>query len=133
MWQAGIKCARVDWPLSTLKAKPTHDRKEYLVIFFPRKRNYSWADVRLVRPINEFPQPIAYKAHRVGRKIVKDLTIARRFIMQKLAISMINIIDQLRSKVRLLLSWSLFIYLSICLFVPPPSQVKSPWLTFEHF
>ncbi|KAL2531921.1 Histone-lysine N-methyltransferase SUVR5 [Abeliophyllum distichum] len=94
-WQPGIRCARVDWPLSTLKAKPTHDRKQYLVIFFPRTRNYSWADVQLVRPINEFPQPIAYKTHKVGVKVVKDLTLAHRFIMQKLAVGMLNILDQL--------------------------------------
>ncbi|KAG8384504.1 hypothetical protein BUALT_Bualt04G0124800 [Buddleja alternifolia] len=94
-WQSGIRCARADWPLSTLKAKPTHDRKQYLVIFFPRTRNYSWADVLLVRPINEFPQPIPYKTHKVGAKMVKDLTLARRFIMQKLAVSMLNVLDQL--------------------------------------
>ncbi|KAH6774682.1 hypothetical protein C2S51_013086 [Perilla frutescens var. frutescens] len=94
-WQSGIRCARADWPLSTLKAKPTHDRKQYLVIFFPRTRNYSWADVLLVRPINEFPNPIAYKTHQVGVKMVKDLTLARRFIMQKLAVGMLNILDQL--------------------------------------
>ncbi|PIN21514.1 histone H3 (Lys9) methyltransferase SUV39H1/Clr4, required for transcriptional silencing [Handroanthus impetiginosus] len=94
-WQSGIRCARADWPLSTVKAKPTHDRKQYLVIFFPRTRNYSWADVLLVRPINEFPEPIAYKTHKVGIKMVKDLTLARRFIMQKLAVSMLNILDQL--------------------------------------
>ncbi|CAA2953752.1 histone-lysine N-methyltransferase SUVR5 [Olea europaea subsp. europaea] len=94
-WQPGIKCARVDWPLSTLKAKPTHDRKQYIVIFFPRTRNYSWADVQLVCPISEFPQPIAYKTHKVGAKAVKDLTLAHRFIMQKLAVGMLNILDQL--------------------------------------
>ncbi|CAK9185457.1 unnamed protein product [Ilex paraguariensis] len=97
-WQAGIRCARVDWPLSTLKAKPTHDRKQYLVIFFPRTRNYSWADVLLVRPISDIPQPIAYGTHKVGVKMVKDLTLARRFILQKLSVSMLNIIDQLRSE-----------------------------------
>ncbi|XP_047960217.1 histone-lysine N-methyltransferase SUVR5-like isoform X1 [Salvia hispanica] len=94
-WQSGIRCARADWPLSTLKAKPTHDRKQYLVIFFPHTRNYSWADVQLVRPIDEFPHPIAYKTHQVGIKMVKDLTLARRFIMQKLAVGMLNILDQL--------------------------------------
>ncbi|KAH7846567.1 hypothetical protein Vadar_015622 [Vaccinium darrowii] len=97
-WQAGIKCARADWPLPTLKAKPTHDRKKYLVIFFPRTRNYSWADVLLVRPIHEFPDPIAYRSHKVGVKMVQDLTLARRFIMQKLAVGMLNIIDQLHTK-----------------------------------
>ncbi|KAL6526228.1 hypothetical protein OROMI_029868 [Orobanche minor] len=94
-WQSGIRCARADWPLSTLKAKPTHDRKQYLVIFFPRTRNYSWADVLLVRPINEFPEPIAYKTHKIGVDMVEDLSLARRFITQKLAVSMLNILDQL--------------------------------------
>ncbi|XP_047310684.1 histone-lysine N-methyltransferase SUVR5 [Impatiens glandulifera] len=97
-WQAGIKCARADWPLPTLKAKPTHDRKEYIVIFFPRKKHYSWADVLLVRPIDQFPEPIAHRTHKVGLKIVKDLTVARRFIMQKLARNMLDIIDELHMK-----------------------------------
>ncbi|KAL3525757.1 hypothetical protein ACH5RR_014129 [Cinchona calisaya] len=97
-WQAGIRCARADWPLSTLKAKPTHDRKKYLVIFFPRTRNYSWADELLVRPINEFPVPIVYKTHKVGVKMVKDLTLAHRFVMQKLAVGMLSILDQLHSE-----------------------------------
>ncbi|RDX66736.1 Histone-lysine N-methyltransferase SUVR5, partial [Mucuna pruriens] len=94
-WQAGIKCARADWPLSTLKAKPTHDRKKYFVIFFPHTRNYSWADMLLVRSIDEFPQPIVYETHQAGLKTVKDLTVARRFIMQKLAIGVLSIVDQL--------------------------------------
>ncbi|KAK9012183.1 hypothetical protein V6N11_040252 [Hibiscus sabdariffa] len=93
-WQAGIRCARADWPLSTLKAKPTHDRKQYFVIFFPHTRNYSWADMLLVRSISEFPQPIAYRSHKVGLKMVRDLTVARRYIQQKLAVAMLNIIDQ---------------------------------------
>ncbi|KAK7250849.1 hypothetical protein RIF29_33575 [Crotalaria pallida] len=95
MWQVGIRCSRADWPLSTLKAKPTHDRKKYFVIFFPKTRNYSWADTLLVRSINEFPQPIAYKTHKAGLKMVKDLTVPRRFIMQKLAVGMLNIVDEL--------------------------------------
>lgn len=93
-WQVGIRCARADWPLSTLKAKPTHDRKKYFVIFFPHTRNYSWADMLLVRSINELPEPIAYRTHKIGLKMVKDLTVARRYIMQKLAVGMLNIIDQ---------------------------------------
>ncbi|KAL8251134.1 hypothetical protein R6Q59_034827 [Mikania micrantha] len=97
-WQAGIRCARSDWPLSTVRAKPTHDRKQYLVIFFPRKRNYSWADVLLLRPINEHPEPIAYRSHNVAVKVVKDLTVARRYIMQKIAVSLINTIEQLNSE-----------------------------------
>ncbi|XP_022132629.1 histone-lysine N-methyltransferase SUVR5 isoform X2 [Momordica charantia] len=93
-WQAGIRCARADWPLSTLKAKPTHDRKKYFVVFFPHTRNYSWADALLVRSIEEFPQPIAYKSHKAGLKLVEDVKVARRFIMKKLAVGMLNIIDQ---------------------------------------
>lgn len=50
--------------------------------------------MQLVRPINEFPHPIAYKTHQVGLKLVQDLTVARRFIMQKLAVGMLNIVDQ---------------------------------------
>ncbi|XP_015949609.1 histone-lysine N-methyltransferase SUVR5-like [Arachis duranensis] len=94
-WQAGIRCARADWPLSTLRAKPTHDRKKYFVMFFPHTKNYSWADTLLVQSINEFPQPIAHKTHKAGLKMVKDLTVARRFIMQKLTIDMLNVVDQL--------------------------------------
>ncbi|XP_027345403.1 histone-lysine N-methyltransferase SUVR5-like [Abrus precatorius] len=94
-WQAAIKCARADWPLSTLKAKPTHHQKKYFVIFFPHTMNYSWADMLLVRSINEFPQAIAYETHQAGLKMVKDLTIARRFVMQKLAIGVLTIVDQL--------------------------------------
>ncbi|KAL5557205.1 hypothetical protein UlMin_039441 [Ulmus minor] len=97
-WQAGIRCARADWPLSTLKAKPTHDRKKYFVIFFPHTRNYSWADMLLVRSITEFPEPIAYKTHLIGLKMVKDLTVARRFIMQKLAVGMLNVVDQFHTE-----------------------------------
>ncbi|KAJ6353152.1 hypothetical protein OIU76_002208 [Salix suchowensis] len=93
-WQAGIRCARADCPLSTLRAKPTHDRKQYFVIFFPHTRNYSWADMLLVQPINGFPEPIAYKTHKIGLKMVKDLSVARRFIMKKLAAAMLNIVDQ---------------------------------------
>ncbi|XP_039053405.1 histone-lysine N-methyltransferase SUVR5-like isoform X2 [Hibiscus syriacus] len=48
----------------------------------------------LVRSINEFPEPIAYRTHNVGLKMVRDLTVARRYIQQKLAVSMLNIIDQ---------------------------------------
>lgn len=112
-WQSGIRCARADWPLSTLKAKPTHDRKQYLVIFFPRTRNYSWADVQLVRGINEFPNPIPYKTHQDGIKMVSDLTLARRFVMQKLAVGMLNLLDQLNREVCFgVLSCVPFVYMS---------------------
>lgn len=99
MWQAGIKCARADWPLSSLKAKPTHDRKKYFLIFFPQKRNYSWADMLLVRSISEFPEPLAYKTHSFGLKMVEDLTVAHRFIMRKLALGMLNILEQFNNEV----------------------------------
>lgn len=32
--------------------------------------------------------------------MVKDLTVARRFIMQKLAVGMLNIVDQFHTEVR---------------------------------
>ncbi|KMT08530.1 hypothetical protein BVRB_6g138130 isoform A [Beta vulgaris subsp. vulgaris] len=94
-WQAGIKCERADWPLATVKAKPTHDRKSYIVIFFPHKKHYSWADTLLVCAIDELPQPIAHRSHRVGVQLVEDLTVARRFIMKKIVIGVLNIVDQL--------------------------------------
>ncbi|KAK4791272.1 hypothetical protein SAY86_031685 [Trapa natans] len=93
-WQVGIRCSRADWPLSTVRGKPTHDRKKYFVIFFPHTRNYSWADTLLVRPISDYPHPIAYRTHKSGLKLVRDLTVARRYIMKKVAIGMLNIIDQ---------------------------------------
>lgn len=94
-WQAGIKCERADWPLATVKAKPTHDRKSYIVIFFPHKKNYSWADTLLVCAIDELPQPIVHRSHKVGVQMVEDLTVARRFIMKKIVIGIMNIVDQL--------------------------------------
>ncbi len=42
------------------------------MIFFPHTRNYSWADTLLVRSIEEFPEPIAYRSHKVGLKMVRD-------------------------------------------------------------
>ncbi|XP_042508772.1 histone-lysine N-methyltransferase SUVR5-like isoform X2 [Macadamia integrifolia] len=94
-WQAGIRCARADWPLSTLKAKPTHERKEYSLVFFPLTRNHSWVDTLLVCSIHEFPEPIAHRTRHIGVEMVKDLTIPHHFIMQKLAIAMLNVSDQL--------------------------------------
>uniref|UniRef100_A0A0D9VK21 Histone-lysine N-methyltransferase n=1 Tax=Leersia perrieri TaxID=77586 RepID=A0A0D9VK21_9ORYZ len=97
-WQTGIQCFRVDCPLSTLKAKPTHGRKRYIIVFFPRTRTYSWVDMLLVRPIGECPQPLVNGNHRKWRKLVKDLSVPRRFIMQKLAISMLNFSDELHTE-----------------------------------
>lgn len=53
----------------------------------------------LVRSIDEYPHPIAYKTHKIGLKMVRDLTVARRFIMQKLAVGMLNVVDQFHSEV----------------------------------
>ncbi|XP_077233209.1 histone-lysine N-methyltransferase SUVR5 isoform X2 [Tasmannia lanceolata] len=97
-WQPGIRCSRADWPLSTLKAKPTHGRKKYFVVFFPHTRSHSWADMLLVRPINELPEPLAYGSHYSALELVKDLTTPRRYIMQKLAVAMLNISDQLHTE-----------------------------------
>ncbi|GJM86594.1 hypothetical protein PR202_ga02465 [Eleusine coracana subsp. coracana] len=94
-WQTGIRCCRADCPLPTLKAKPTHDRKSYIVVFFPRTRTYSWVDMLLVLPIEESPLPLVNGTHRKWRKLVKDLSVPRRFIMQKIAISMLNLSDEL--------------------------------------
>lgn len=97
-WQTGFRCPTVDCPLSTLRAKPTHERKKYILIFFPRTRTYSWADMLLVCAINEFPEPLVYGTHRRWRKLVKDLNTPRRYIMQKLAVAMLNISDQLHTE-----------------------------------
>ncbi|XP_047082365.1 histone-lysine N-methyltransferase SUVR5 [Lolium rigidum] len=97
-WQTGIRCCRVDCPLSTLKAKPTIDRKSYIVVFFPRTRTYSWVDMLLVLPIDDNPVPLVNGTHRKWRKLVKDLSVPRRFIMQKLAISMLNVGDELHTE-----------------------------------
>ncbi|KAL6634993.1 hypothetical protein ACP70R_027664 [Stipagrostis hirtigluma subsp. patula] len=94
-WQAGIRCCRVDCPLPTLKAKPTHDRKSYIVVFFPRTRTYSWVDMLLVLPIEQYPLPLVNGTHRKWRNLVKDLSVPRRFVMQKLAIAMLNLSDEL--------------------------------------
>ena len=53
----------------------------------------------LVQPINGFPEPIAYKTHKMGLKMVKDLSVARWFIMKKLAAAMLNIVDQFHYEV----------------------------------
>lgn len=95
-----------------MKAKPTHDRKKYVVVFFPHTRNHSWADVLLVRPINERPLPIAHKTYDVALEMVKDLTIARRFIMQKLAVGMLHIGDQLHIEVYVSFSLAFHIHFS---------------------
>lgn len=90
-----------DWPLSTVKAKPTHGRKKYIVVFFPHSRVHCWADISLVCSINELPEPLAYGTHFSGMEMVKDLTVPRRYIMQKLAVAMLNVSDHLHTSVGL--------------------------------
>ena len=74
----------------------------------------------LVRAIDEIPQPIAYKTHNAGLRMVEDLSVARRFIMQKLAVGMLNIVDQFHTEVcDFMIPFSLskmFIFLSFLLF-----------------
>lgn len=98
MWQTGFQCPRVDCPLQTLRAKPTHERKKYIAVFFPRKRRYNWTDLHLILPISEYPQPLASGTHRKWRKLVEDLTMPRRYIIQKLAVAILNISDQLHTE-----------------------------------
>ncbi|CAA7404109.1 unnamed protein product [Spirodela intermedia] len=97
-WQTGIRCPRADHPLSTLKAKPTHGRKKYVVVFFPNTRTYSWVDTQLIRSIDELPVPLACGTHYTWMAFVKDLTFQRRYVMQKLAVLMLDISDQLHTQ-----------------------------------
>jgi hypothetical protein len=53
----------------------------------------------LVLPIDDNPVPLVNGTHRKWRKLVKDLSVPRRFIMQKLAISMLNVGDELHTEV----------------------------------
>lgn len=59
----------------------------------------------LVLPIEECPLPLVNGTHRKWRKLVKDLNIPRRFIMQKLAILMLNISDDLHIEVGYILTF----------------------------
>jgi hypothetical protein len=83
-----------------VKDKPTNDKQnKCLVIFSPEAGNYSWVEVILVQSIDEFPKPIPYKTYQEGLKMVQDLGIARWFIMQKLAVEMLYMVDQLHLNV----------------------------------
>jgi hypothetical protein len=53
----------------------------------------------LVLPIDESPVPLVNGTHRKWRKLVKDLSVPQRFIMQKLAILMLNVGDELHAEV----------------------------------
>lgn len=57
----------------------------------------------LVRSIDELPEPLVRGSHRRWRKLVKDLTLPHWHIMQKLAVAMLNIGDQLHTEVLLFL------------------------------
>jgi hypothetical protein len=78
----------------------------------------------LVRSIDEIPQPIAYKTHNAGLRMVQDLSVARRFIMQKLAVGMLNIVDQFHTEVRNLMFDSHALMLSFELFFFPVFQLE---------
>ena len=91
-WQAGIRCARADWPLSTLKARPTHDRKQYF--FFLTPGFILGLTCYLSDPLMSSLSLLHIGVIKFGlKKMVRDLTVARRYIMQKLAVGMLNIID----------------------------------------
>lgn len=105
-WQTGIQCPQADCPLSAIRAKPTHERKRYIPVFFPRSRTYSWTDMLLVCSIDELPEPLVRGTHRKWRKLVKDLTIQRQHVMQKLAVATLNISDHLHIEVMLFIAIS---------------------------
>jgi hypothetical protein len=111
-WQTGIRCPRGDCPSLTLSAKPTHDRKTYIAVFFPRSKAYSWVDTLLVRPINDSPMPLVNGTHNKWRKMVSDMNIPRSHAMQKLALAMLNLTESLHSQVFFLFP-SLYLWQSI--------------------
>ncbi|KAH9306430.1 hypothetical protein KI387_010834 [Taxus chinensis] len=94
-WQPGIQCSSDDCPSATLKGKPTSERKNYIVVYFPYSRSYCWADSQLICAITERPEPLAYGTHESGFALVEDLQTPRRYIMRTLAVAMFNISDQL--------------------------------------
>lgn len=79
-------------------------------MFFPNTKTHSWADMLLVRPIDESPEPLAYGTHCSCLESVKDLTAPRRFIMHKLAVEMLNVTDRLHQGVcHMIVSINIFI------------------------
>ncbi|XP_078441821.1 histone-lysine N-methyltransferase SUVR5 isoform X2 [Wolffia australiana] len=97
-WQTCIRCSRADYPLSSLKAKPKNERKSYLVVFFPDTRTYSWVDTQLLHPIDELPASLTCDSHDTWTALVRDLTLPRRCIIQKLALLMLDVSDQLHTE-----------------------------------
>jgi hypothetical protein len=53
----------------------------------------------LILPIEDCPSPLVNGTHRKWRKLVKDLGVPWRYIMQKLTISMLNLSDELHIEV----------------------------------
>lgn len=94
-WQAGIHCSLDDCPSLTVKAMPTYGRKTYIVVYFPNSRTHCWTDSQLVCAITERPEPLSFGTHESGQELVKDLSSPRRFMLQKLAVSMLDAGDQL--------------------------------------
>ncbi|GLJ05151.1 hypothetical protein SUGI_0012200 [Cryptomeria japonica] len=94
-WQAGIQCSMDDCPSTTVKAMPTYGRKTYIVVYFPNSRSHFWTDSQLACTISEKPEPLAFGTHETGQELVKDLSIPRQYMLQKLAIDMLEASDQL--------------------------------------
>eukprot|EP01018_Ginkgo_biloba_P021603 Gb_27710 [translate_table: standard] len=94
-WQAGIQCSIDDCPGATVKAMPTYGRKTYIVVYFPNTRTHCWTDSQLACTISEKPEPLAYGTHESGQEMVKDLGTPRRYMLQKLAVAMLEASDQL--------------------------------------
>ncbi|KAK9108768.1 hypothetical protein Sjap_016828 [Stephania japonica] len=97
-WHAGIRCLEVDCPRSILKGRLFHDPKKDFIVFFPHTRDYCWADMLLVCPIDELPETISSGTHYQGLEKVKDLSVPHSFMMQKLAVDMLDIIGKLHNE-----------------------------------
>lgn len=78
-----------------MRAKPTSEHKEYIVVFFPHTNSHCWADSQFVCPITEKPEPLAYGTHESGFELVKDLCVPRWYMMQTIAVAMLDLSDQL--------------------------------------
>ncbi|KAJ3669568.1 hypothetical protein LUZ60_011518 [Juncus effusus] len=98
-WQTGIRCPSQDCPSSTLKAKPTHEMKSYVPVFFPRSKAYCWISTLHSKPITEAPEPLKNGTHAKWRKMVREyLEVTRCHAVGKLALAMMSLTDQLHVK-----------------------------------
>jgi hypothetical protein len=110
---------------------PTYGRKTYIVVYFPNSRTHCWTDSQLVCAITERPEPLSFGTHESGQELVKDLSSPRCFMLQKLAVSMLDAGDQLHIEVRHLLlflitnAFHISTYLCINLGVPYLLQMYS--------